>query len=90
MIFINERLLVKYVENENDKNNHTYNFSVDIKDFDTPFVNIKYDSSTNKIVSMWIDIEEDDNEPKNHVAYKLLQLSKFELKEIIKFMINHL
>lgn len=90
MIFINERLLVKHVGDENDEYNNIYNFSVDIKDFDTPFVNVKYDNSRSKIVSMWVDTEEDDNEPKNHVAYKLLQLSKVELKEIIKFMITHL
>ncbi|MEG0855174.1 MAG: hypothetical protein RSG52_01720 [Terrisporobacter sp.] len=89
MIFINKRFVVKYVEEENKMEDYIYNFSVDIKDFDTPFVNIKYDSNKNKIVSMWLNTEVDDNGPKNHVAMKLLEFGKYEVCEIIKFMVSH-
>ena len=90
MIFINERLLIKHVENEKDEENNIYNFSVDIKDFDTPLVNIKFDNNKHKIVSMWINTEVDDNEPKNHIEYKLLEYIKIEVCLIIKFMIAHI
>ena len=42
-----------------------------------------------KIVSKYIDIDDDRNEPKNHVAYKLIDLCKFELYEIFDFLIKH-
>ena len=64
-------------------------FSIDIKDFDTPLINIKYDKKKLKIVSKYIDIDDDRNEPKNHVAYKLIDLCKFELYEIFDFLIKH-
>ena len=64
-------------------------FSIDIKDFDTPLINIKYDKKKLKIVSKYINIYDNKNEPKNHVAYKLIDLCKFELYEIFDFLIKH-
>ena len=61
----------------------------DIKDFDTPLINIKYDKKKLKIVSKYINIYDNKNEPKNHVAYKLIDLCKFELYEIFDFLIKH-
>lgn len=86
MIFENNQLRIEYIKNNDEEIN---DFSVDIKEFDTPDINIKYDYKKRKIVSMYIDIEEDDNEPKNHVAYKLIDLCKFEIINIFDFMIAH-
>ena len=66
-----------------------YDFSVEIKDFDTPNINLKFDYDKGKIVTMWIDIYEDENEPKNHVVYKLFDLCKYNISTILKFMIEH-
>lgn len=71
MLFENEQMIVKYIENDSDD---LHSFSIDIKDFDTPLINIKYDKKKLKIVSKYIDIDDDRNEPKNHVAYKLIDL----------------
>lgn len=87
LLFENKKLIIKYIENK--QNDEIYDFTVDIKDFDTPNINIKYDYDKQKIVSTWIDIEEDQNDPKNHVAYKLLDLCKNDLCNILKFMIEH-
>lgn len=87
MLFENKQLIIKSIENiQKDK---FYNFSVDIKDFYTPNINIKFDYENQKIVSIWIDEEEDENEPKNHVAYKLIDLCKHDLCIKLKFMIDH-
>ena len=42
-----------------------------------------------KIVSKYINIYDNKNEPNNHVAYKLIDLCKFELYEIFDFLIKH-
>ncbi len=86
MLFENKQLIIKYIEDDNDE---IHSFSVDIKDFDTPEIKIKYNDKKEKIVSMYIDLEEDENEPKNHVAYKLINLCKCELYSIFNFMIKH-
>ena len=78
--------LNKYIENDSDD---LHSFSIDIKDFDTPLINIKYDKKKLKIVSKYINIYDNKNEPKNHVAYKLIDLCKFELYEIFDFLIKH-
>ena len=75
MLFENKQLIIKYIENDN-KDGY-YDFSVEIKDFDTPNINLKFDYDKGKIVTMWIDIYEDENEPKNHVVYKLFDLCKY-------------
>ncbi|WP_455539908.1 hypothetical protein [Terrisporobacter sp.] len=80
-------MIIKYMENENQDG--YYNFSVDIKDFDTPNVNLKFDYREGKIVTMWIDRDDDQNDPKNHVVYKLIDLCKYDLCSILKFMIEH-
>lgn len=87
MLFENKQLIIKYIEN--NQKDKLYDFSVDIKDFDTPNINLKFDYEKQKIVSTWIDVEEDDNEPKNHVAYKLIDLCKHDLCIKLKFMIEH-
>ena len=40
LLFENEQMIVKYIENDSDD---LHSFSIDIKDFDTPLINIKYD-----------------------------------------------
>lgn len=87
MLFENKQLIIKYIEN--NQKDKLYDFSVDIKDFDTPNINLKFDYEKQKIVSTWIDVEEGDNEPKNHVAYKLIDLCKHDLCIKLKFMIEH-
>ena len=87
MLFENKQLIIKYIENDN-KDGY-YDFSVEIKDFDTPNINLKFDYDKGKIVTMWIDIYEDENEPKNHVVYKLFDLCRYNISTILKFMIEH-
>ena len=87
MLFENKQLIIKYIENDN-KDGY-YDFSVEIKDFDTPNINLKFDYDKGKIVTMWIDIYEDENEPNNHVVYKLFDLCKYNISTILKFMIEH-
>ena len=87
LLFENKQLIIKYIENDN-KDGY-YDFSVEIKDFDTPNINLKFDYDKGKIVTMWIDIYEDENEPKNHVVYKLFDLCKYDISTILKFMIEH-
>lgn len=87
MLFENKNLIIKYIENSKD--NKLYDFSVEIKDFDTPNVNLRFDYENQKIVLTWIDTDEDDNEPKNHVAHKLIDLCKHDLCIKLKFMIDH-
>ena len=53
MIFENNQLRIEYIKNNDEEIN---DFSVDIKEFDTPDINIKYDYEKRKIVSMYIDI----------------------------------
>ncbi len=86
MLFENNQLIVRYKLDDTDE---LHSFCVDIKDFDTPTINMKYNHKKEKIVSMYIDLDEDRNEPKNHVAYKLIDLCKSELYEIFDFMIKH-
>ena len=87
MLFENKQLIIKYIGRSQHDN--IFDFSVDIKDFYTPNINLKYDYANEKIVSVWIDTEGDDNEPKNHVAYKLIDLCKHDLCIKLKFMIDH-
>ena len=87
MLFENKYLIIKSIES--NKEDKLYDFSVDIKDFYTPNINIKFDYEKQKIVSIGIDKDEDDNEPKNHVAYKLINLCKHDLCIKLKFMIDH-
>lgn len=87
LLFENKQLIIKYIENNH--NDKLYDFSVEIKDFYTPNINVKFDYESEKIVSIWIDTEEDDNEPKNQVAYKLIDLCKHDLCIKLKFMIDH-
>lgn len=87
MLFENKHLVIKSIEsNEEEK---LYHFSVDIKDFYTPNINIKFDYEKQKIVCVEIDEDDDNNEPKNHIAYKLLDLCKHDLCIKFKFMIDH-
>lgn len=87
LLFENKHLVIKGIERKQE--DKLYDFSVDIKDFYTPNINIKFDYENQKIVSVGIDEDENDNEPKNHVAYKLIDLCKHDLCIKFKFMIDH-
>ena len=87
MLFENKNLVIKSVES--NKEEKLYYFSVDIKDFYTPNINIKFDYEKQKIVYVGIDEDDDANEPKNQVAYKLIDLCKHDLCIKLKFMIDH-
>lgn len=87
MLFENKNLVIKSVES--NKEEKLYDFSVDIKDFYTPNINIKFDYEKQKIVYVGIDEDDDANEPKNQVAYKLIDLCKHDLCIKLKFMIDH-
>lgn len=86
MLFENKQFKIEYICENKEK---IHDFIVDIKDFDTPLINIKYDDKKEEIVSIYISREESDNDPKNHVSYKLINLCKYELITIFNFMINH-
>ena len=88
-LFENEKLKIHYFKECNNEKSKTYLFSIEIKDFDTPILNLEYDESEAIVIRTWID-ERDENIPKSHVIYKLFCLIKFEVCEIIKFMIKHI
>lgn len=88
MLFENKNFEVRYIEYVN-KEDYLHNFYINIKNFDTPPVSIKYDIKKEKIVSMCIEEEDNDNIPKNQVSFKLLDLARYELCSIFKFMIDH-
>lgn len=89
--FENSKIEIEFVrEKINDLGNKSFIFKVDIKDFDTPKLNIEYETKENTIHRTWIEDEEDVNVPKSHVVYKIFTLIEYEVIEIIKFMIEHL
>ena len=73
---------------DNDAN-RSFIFTVDIKDFDTPTLNLVYDLEEDIIVKTYID-EQFENIPKSHVVYKMFSLIEYEVIEIIRFMIDHM
>ena len=79
-----------YIEEciDNDAN-RSFIFTVDIKDFDTPTLNLVYDLEEDIIVKTYID-EQFENIPKSHVVYKMFSLIEYEVIEIIRFMIDHM
>lgn len=90
MLFENGKLKIKYIEEcIDDDANRSFVFTVNIKDFDTPILNLVYDSEEDIIVKTYID-EQFENIPKSHVVYKMFSLIEYEVIEIIKFMINHM
>lgn len=90
-LFENQKLKLNYLKScDEDTKNKTYIFNIDIKDFDTPILNIEYDDKDKVIIRTWIEYEEDDNIPKNHVVYKLFSLIEFEVCEIMHFMVKHI
>lgn len=88
-LFENEKLKIHYLKECNEVKSKMYLFSIDIKDFDTPILNIEYDGNEDSVIRTWID-ERDENIPKSHVVYKLFSLIEFEVCEIMKFMIKHI
>lgn len=90
MLFENSKLKIKYIEEciDNDVNRILV-FAIDIKDFDTPTLNIVYGVKEDMIVKTYID-EQFENVPKSHVVYKMFSLIEYEVIEIIRFMIEHM
>lgn len=90
MLFENSKLKIKYIEEfiDNDVNRNLV-FAIDIKDFDTPILNIVYGVKEDMIVKTYID-EQFENVPKSHVVYKMFSLIEYEVIEIIRFMIEHM
>ena len=90
MLFENGKLKIEYIEEcIDDKANRSFVFSVGIKDFDTPTLNLVYDMKEDIIVKTYID-EQFENIPKSHVVYKMFSLIEYEVTEIIRFMIEHM
>ena len=88
--FENRKLKINFKDEcLNDMNDKTYLFDVDIKDFDTPILNIEYDENEGVILRTYIEEENFENSPKNHIVYKIFSLIEFEVIEIMKFMIKH-
>ena len=90
-LFENQKLKVKYlVSCDEDIKNKTHIFTINIKEFDTPPLNVEYDDNDKVIIRTWIEEEEDENGPKSHVIYKLFSLIEFEVSEIMQFIIRHI
>ncbi|WP_042276662.1 hypothetical protein [Faecalimicrobium dakarense] len=88
--FENRKMIIEYIEKNSDIiKDKSYIFKVSIKDFDTPNLNIEYDSSEDTIVRTWIE-EDVANIPKSHVVHKIFSLIEYEVVEVIKFMIKHI
>ena len=75
---------------DEDIKNKTHIFTINIKEFDTPPLNVEYDDNDKVIIRTWIEEEEDENGPKSHVIYKLFSLIEFEVSEIMQFIIRHI
>ncbi len=89
--FENSKIEIEFVEEKvNDMSNKSFIFNVDIKDFDTPKLNVEYEIKEGLINRAWIDEKGEINLPKSHVVYKIFTLVEYEVSEIIKFMIKHL
>ena len=90
MLFENGKFKIEYIEECIDDNaNCSFVFSIDIKDFDTPTLNIVYDIEENIISKTYIE-GQFEYIPKSHGVYKMFNLIEYEIIEIIKFMIKHL
>lgn len=89
-LFENQKLKVIYLGvYDDDIRNNTHIFNINIKEFDTPLLNVEYDDNDKVVIRTWID-EEDKNIPKSHIVYKLFSLIEFEVLEIMKFIIMHI
>lgn len=90
-LFENQKLKVTYLGTcDEDVKNKTHIFTINIKEFDTPPLNVEYDDNDKVIIRTWIEEEEDENGPKSHVIYKLFSLIEFEVSEIMQFIIRHI
>lgn len=76
--------------NQENLDNKRYDFKITIKDFDTPDLHIEYDDNEKVVVRTWINEEESENSPKNHVVHKMFSLIEYEVLEIIQFLIKHM
>ena len=89
-LFENQKLKVTYLGIcDDDTRNNTHTFKINVKEFDTPVLNVEYDDNDKVIIRTWID-EEDENIPKSHIVYKLFSLIEFEVLEIMRFIIIHI
>ena len=90
-LFENQKLKVTYLGTcDEDIKNKTHIFTINIKEFVTPPLNVEYDDNDKVIIRTWIEEEEDENGPKSHVIYKLFSLIEFEVSEIMQFIIRHI
>ncbi len=90
-LFENQKLKVTYLGTcDEDIKNKTHIFTINIKEFDTPPLNVEYDDNDKVIIRTWIEEEEDENGPKSHIIYKLFSLIEFEVSEIMQFIIRHI
>lgn len=87
-VFENEKIRVMLTTKE-DIENESHIFKLDIKEFDTPVLNIEYDEGEDAVIRTWIE-DDVDNSPKGHIVYKLFSLVEFEVYDIIKFIIKHI
>ena len=90
MLFENRKIKIKYIEEYiDDYSNRSFLFTIDIKDFDTPILNVVYDVKESIISKTYLD-KQFENIPKSHIVYKMFSLIEYEIIEIIRFMINHI
>ncbi|HSQ87576.1 hypothetical protein [Romboutsia sp.] len=90
-LFENRKMRIEYIEDRiSETTNRMHIFKVCIKDFDTPILNIEYDSSEDIISKTYIENDELANIPKSHVAYKMFSLMEYQVLEIMRFIIKHL
>ena len=71
-VFENQKIKVTLMEQE-DIENKSHIFKIDIKEFDTPILNVEYDESEHAIIRTWIEGDV-DSVPKGHIIYKLFSL----------------
>lgn len=90
-VFENSKFKIELTKDkQNNFDNKRYYFKITIKDFDTPDLHIEYDGNEKVVVRTWINEDESENLPKNHVVYKMFSLIEYEVLEIIQFVIKHM
>ena len=74
MLFENRKIKIKYIEEYiDDYSNRSFLFTIDIKDFDTPILNLVYDVKESIISKTYLD-KQFENIPKSHIVYKMFSL----------------
>lgn len=91
VIFESSKFKIECIEeNQENIDNKRYTFTIEVKGFDTPKLHTEYDDNEKVVIRTWIEEEESENLPKNHVAYKMFSLIEYEVLEIIHFLIKHM